>query len=265
MPIVLLYHDVVAREHDNASGIPGAGAARYKLTPDEFRSHVDAVAAAVKEPPLILPELLPTSGADSGWMLTFDDGGVSALTPTADILENKGWRGHFFITTDFIDTPSFLSRQQIRELRQRGHVIGSHSCSHPERMSFCSWEQIVREWRQSRAVLEDILGESVTTASVPGGFYSRAVALAAAEAGLKFLFNSEPTTSQRTIGGCVVLGRYGLVRGMSAYAAAALARGDSLARLRQALAWHVRKVAKASGGRLYIRLREWLLRRRRNG
>lgn len=259
MPIVLLYHDVIAREHDDASGFPGAGAARYKLTPEEFRAHLDAVAAAVNEPPLILPDLSPAAGTTPRWMLTFDDGGVSALTPTADLLEARGWRGHFYIPTDFIGSATFLSRPQVRELRQRGHVIGSHSCSHPERMMSCRWEQLVQEWRQSRAVLEDILGESVTTASVPGGFYSRTVALAAAEAGIKILFNSEPTTGQRRIDDCLVLGRYSLVRGTSAQAAALLAQGNSLARFRQSVTWNLKKVAKASGGRLYIRLREWLL------
>ncbi len=265
MPVVLLYHDVVAHEHEDTSGFPGPGAARYKLTPDEFRAHLDALAAAVHVPPLILPDVSPKSGANQGWMLTFDDGGASALAPTADLLEAKGWRGHFFITTDVIDTAPFLSKQQLRDLRRRGHVIGSHTCSHPERISSCPWEQMLREWRQSRAALEDILGEPIATASVPGGFYSRAVALAAAEAGINILFNSEPTTRLRTIGGCRVLGRYSIIRGTPAQAAAALARGDSLARLRQALSWNVKKVAKATGGRFYLRLREWLLGRRRGG
>jgi peptidoglycan/xylan/chitin deacetylase (PgdA/CDA1 family) len=243
MPVALLYHDVVPRGQDDASGFPGPGAARYKLTPDEFREHVESLAANVSAPPL----------------LTFDDGGISGFTRIADLLEEHGWRGHFFITTDFIDTPTFFSRQQIRELNARGHVIGSHSCSHPERMSSCTWEQILREWRGSKVALEDIVGAPVTTASVPGGFHSRKVAQAAAEAGIQILFNSEPTTRIYTIDGCRIVGRYTIYRGTSARSATALAQGSVWLRWRQAFSWKLKKAAKMIGGGAYQRVRERLL------
>ncbi len=204
-------------------------------------------------------ELSATSGP--GLLLTFDDGGTSALTPTADLLEKHGWRGHFFMTTDYLGTPGFLSVAQLRELHTRGHVIGSHSCSHPARMALCSREQLLREWRQSREVLAETLGAPVTVASVPGGYYSRAVAETAAEAGIRVLFNSEPTTRLAHVGHCLVVGRYTVYRGMSAWAAAALAVGRRLPRWRQTLWWDIKKVAKAIGGRTYLALRERLLRR----
>jgi len=77
-----------------------------------------------------------------------------------------------------------LPAEQIRDLHQRGHIIGSHSCSHPKRMSFCSRAELLQEWGRSCEILAGILGAPVTVASVPGGFYSRAVAEAAAEAGI---------------------------------------------------------------------------------
>jgi hypothetical protein len=45
--------------------------------------------------------------------LTFDDGGASALHPTADLLERRGWSGHFFVTTRRIGTPGFLDFWQL--------------------------------------------------------------------------------------------------------------------------------------------------------
>jgi peptidoglycan/xylan/chitin deacetylase (PgdA/CDA1 family) len=244
MPITLLYHDVTPPGQEDASGFAGAGAARYKLAPAEFRAHLDALAAVA-----------------SGWQLTFDDGGVSAHDLVAAALEDHGWRGHFFVTTDYLGRPGFLRPEQVRDLRQRGHVIGSHSCSHPLRLSACGWGQLLDEWRRSRDVLEEVLGEPVRTASVPGGFYSRAVARAAAAAGVQVLFTSEPTAGSWTVDGCLVRGRYTVFRGTSAAQAAALASGRLLPRLRQALAWNVKKVAKAAGGGLYERLRERLLAR----
>lgn len=259
MPITLLYHDVVPPGRDDASGFPGAGAGRYKLTEAEFRDHLAALAAVVSAPPANEAEVLADPSAPR-WMIGFDDGGVSAAL-AADWLEERGWRGHFFLTTDYLDTPAFLSRAQARDLHRRGHVIGSHSCSHPARMAMCSREQLLDEWRRSREALSEVLGAPVITASVPGGYYSRAVGQAAADAGLELLFNSEPTTRSYRIDGCLVLGRYSIYRGMTAAQAAALVAPGPAARLGQAIVWNAKKVAKAVGGAGYLRLRRRLLER----
>lgn len=259
MPLTLLYHDVVSREQSDASGFSGGDAARYKLTPAEFQDHIASLKRVARTPPVLAPELLQGGSAGPHWLLTFDDGGLTAYDPIAGVLEEQGWRGHFFITVNYINTPSFVTVEQIRALRRRGHLIGSHSCSHPERMSSCTRDELVSEWRRSREVLSEILGEPVTVASVPGGFYSRMVAEAAAQAGLQILFNSEPTPRLHTVSGCRVLGRYTIYRGMSARRAAALAAGSFLPRLEQTLVWNAKKVTKALGGRLYIRLRKQLL------
>src|SRR5204863_3154626 len=81
------------------------------------------------------------------------------------------------------------------------------------------------------------------------------------EAGITTLYTSEPTTRITRPGGCLVLGRYSIHRGMSAAAAADLAAGRRLARWRQALWWNVKKAAKAVAGPAYPALRHWLLTR----
>src|SRR2546425_524193 len=133
----------------------------------------------------------------------------------------------------------------------RGHVIGTHSCSHPARMARCSWDRLIDEWSRSAQALADVLGEPVRVASVPGGAYSRRVAGAAAAAGLVALFTSEPTMRCRVVDGCLVVGRYVLRRGAHATVAAALASGARAVRLRQLWLWNLKKVAKAVGGDLY--------------
>ena len=157
-----------------------------------FAKHLAALAETLARGPSTVGELLTGTMSRAPWLITFDDGGVSAYTEIADRLEEKNWRGHFLIATGFISRRGFLSSEQIRELRRRGHVIGTHSDSHPLRMAACSWEQLVREWSTSVAKLSDILGEQIEIASVPGGHYSRRVAEAAARAGIKALFTSEP-------------------------------------------------------------------------
>ena len=261
MPITLLYHDVTPTNADDSSGFAGPEAARYKLTPEEFVRHLNAVATKVIRPPLVTtsPEGLRRAASGS-WLMTFDDGGVSASTDIGEQLERRGWRGWFFIATDSIDTPSFCTRAQLRELHERGHVIGSHSCSHPERISSCSREQLLDEWQRSRAVLAEIIGQPVMTASVPGGFYSREVARAAAASGIEVLFNSEPTTSLFNVDGCLIVGRYNVYRGMPASDAASLV-SSPLRRWRQSAFWNAKKVAKTIAGPAYKGLRQRLLHR----
>jgi peptidoglycan/xylan/chitin deacetylase (PgdA/CDA1 family) len=253
-----MYHDVVEPGQEDSSGFPGPSAARYKLTTSTFRQHLAVLAGALPAPPSTAAELLTRSGAKQ-MLITFDDGGRSAAEPIADLLEERRWRGHFLVTTGRIGTPPFLSSEQIRNLHRRGHVIGSHSYSHPERMALCPWKQLVGEWSQSCAVLADILGEAVTVASVPGGFYSRRVAEAADLAGIRVLFNSEPTTRVRKVNQCLIVGRYTIYEGMTAATAAALVSRWPWRRQAQSVAWKVKKAAKAVGGRAYLTLRERLL------
>src|SRR5262249_29490768 len=105
----------------------------------------------------------------------------------------------------------------------------------------------------------DILGRRPCVASVPGGFYSRRVAEAAASVGITVLFNSEPTAKVGKVGECFILGRYCLQQGMSAGTAAALASGSLPPRLFQFVIWNSKKAAKYVAGPLYYSVRKSLL------
>ena len=254
----LMYHDVVEPGCFGASGFPGEGAHRYKLERAAFRRHLEAIrdsdgAGRVS----MISNTAPWSGRPV--FLTFDDGGISAHGCIAPMLESFGWRGHFFITTGRIGSSGFVSEAQIRDLRQRGHVIGSHSITHPTRMSYVPWEQMKDEWSASKARLEEILGEPVKTASVPGGFYSKKVAQAAALAGFEALFNSEPESRTHSVDGCLVIGRYAILRDMPPAISGAIAAGSFFPRWKQSLLWKAKKVAKAAGGGAYLRVRETLV------
>ena len=165
-------------------------------------------------------------------------------TTVADRLEALGWRGHCFVTTGAIGRPGFLDSRQIRELRARGHVVGSHSVSHPRRFSRGRWEEMVSEWRESREALADIVGEDVTIASVPGGAFSPRVARAVREAGLRVLFTSEPETRVADVGGCTVLGRFTLRAGCRPDFACRLGRLEAAPRLREWMLWNAKKRLK---------------------
>ena len=243
----LMYHDVVAAGDDDGSGFPGRDAALYKVTRETFAAHLDAIRRAV-----------PQQSPGSGPAITFDDGGVSALA-AADLLEARGFSGHFFVTTNYIGTRGFVSEADIRELARRGHAVGSHSCSHPLRMGHCTFAQLVDEWRRSREVLSAILGREVQVASVPGGDFAIPVAEAAAQAGIAELFTSEPTGASSRVAGLTLHGRFTIQRWTTAKTAAALASGEWLPRARPAAVWNAKKLTKRLGGERYLQIRKLLI------
>jgi peptidoglycan/xylan/chitin deacetylase (PgdA/CDA1 family) len=251
----LEYHDVVAGDQFDSSGFPGAASASYKLSERDFSAHLDAIgatAAHVRRADQMAAVDMHTTPV----FLTFDDGVVGALRQTAPLLEARGWAGHFFIVSDLVGSTGFLDADGIRELHRHGHLVGSHSCTHPLRFSGLSMREMVREWKESRAVLEEILHAEVTTASVPGGYYRTPAAQAAAAAGYRTLFTSEPMTRVRDVDGCLVLGRYSIRRGDSPMLARALVVGHGAARGRQWATWNAKKVIKAAGGNVYLAIRE---------
>ncbi len=262
--VTLLYHDAVLPGGLDESGFPGQGAGVYKLDVEDLERHFEQVRRVAHERVSTIHETLAAPSRHRiPVLLTFDDGGVSAATYTADLLERLGWRGHFFVTGNLIDTPGFLSVQQIRDLHSRGHIIGSHSWTHPSRMSSCSWETLVDEWTRSAGRLSDILGEKVEVASVPGGYYARKVARAAAASGIRILFTSEPVKRIGEVAGCKVLGRYSLLRGMRPEVSAALSTaGPATQQLGQYVMWNAKKAVKLVGGTHYLKLRDRILGRK---
>ena len=92
--------------------------------------------------------------------------------------------------------------------RSCGHVVGSHSHTHPDIYRELHWN---RWWSSGGAAVtcwRSLLGEPCVTAAVPGGEISSAVLRSAASAGLRYLFTSEPWLKPRIVGGCWVLGRF---------------------------------------------------------
>ena len=259
--ICLLYHDVVEDADWNSSGFTGPGTSKYKLSRHEFEAHVASISKMRHQPPNLAHELTTAASDDTvPFLLTFDDGGESAIRAVAGVLKKRGWSGHFFVTAGQIGKKGFLNTEQVRSLRREGHVIGSHSFSHPMRMSRCSEDELVNEWTSSVKILSDILNEQVDTASVPGGYYSNRVGETAAKAGIRVLFNSEPTTAVHSILGCLVVGRYNISRGMPPGVSGDLVSVHSQARSRQWLYWNFKKLAKTFAGRPYLAARQWLLR-----
>jgi len=258
----LMYHDVIRSSLD-ASGFDGPDADRYKLDSDVFDRHLAAISEAVARLELervanVRELAWRTESKPPAVLLHFDDGGACALD-VADRLERAGWRGYFHITTDRIGTRGFIAAPDVRELHDRGHVIGTHSCSHPDRMSSLPLDTILHEWTASKAILEALIGKPVTVGSVPGGYCSYKVVMAADQAGIEILFTSEPTSRFDWIRGCVVLGRYAIRSTTRADEAARIAIGAARPCWEQWATWNAKKVFKRIAGTHWLTMRKHVL------
>ena len=239
--VSLCYHDVVAAGNPDASGFPGPDAATYKLDLDLFRKHLDAIRQVASEAVEV--------------RLTFDDGGSSSHGSIARELELRGLRGVFFVPTDYIGRPGFLSTNEIADLHGRGHQIGSHGCSHRGRMSAFPQDRLTEEWGASSRILGDIIGAPVTCGSVPSGFYAPRVAAAASEAGIRELYTQQPTSRSVTVANCIVRGRFTVRSWTGQQTVLAIVKGDSFTCMKARAWWEVKKMSKSIGGRAYTKVR----------
>jgi polysaccharide deacetylase len=223
----LMFHDVVAPGAFSSSGISGPDADAYKIEQADFTRQLEAVRQVV---PQGVKTCVESWSGGTPVFLTFDDGGASSPW-IADELE--------------------------RELAARGHVIGSHSKTHPVPISNLPVADLEREWKDSIHSLADVTGKPVTVASVPGGFYSNAVGRSAIGAGVRYLFTSEPSSAVIGFEGGQLIGRYFIRQGMGPRHAASFAGGpEARPRIQQAMAWKAKKVAKTVGGSAYLAVRK---------
>lgn len=231
---VLAYHDVT--DDPRASGLQRVSALPYKHPRAAFVRDLDAIATGGRMP--VVVDDVRFDVPSSPVMLTFDDGGASAGW-IGDELARRGWRGHFFVITSRIGSRPFVDAAAIRTLRAGGHVVGTHSHTHPDIFNRLTRAQMDEEWRVSRDVVEQLLGEPCVSGSIPGGDASLAVFESAAASGLRHLFTSEPWRRSLLVDGCWVHGRVCVKAGTPSSEVAAYARGQ---KWRRALAVRRAKV-----------------------
>lgn len=233
-----MYHDIVTA-NDKSSGFQNINAFQYKVDVSAFEEQVAAL-----------------QGKDV--VFTFDDGGESFIAKAAPILEKYGFKGLFFISTNYIGSAGFLTVGQIKELAERGHVIGSHSHTHPEIFTKLSGEEIKEEWQLSSKVLKDILGNRDIPASIPNGYASKKILDAAIQYGFKTIYTSQPTTMPRNYKSSTLLGRYVVHDGMSSKDVVRMVSSKSC-QMKLSIKWHLLNIVKKVLGSSYDTIKEKIL------
>jgi peptidoglycan/xylan/chitin deacetylase (PgdA/CDA1 family) len=112
------------------------------------------------------------------FVLTFDDGYQDVHSTACPILEKFGFTATVFLVVGRIGTSSnwwgqegarsglLLSRTEVQDLARRGHIIGSHTLSHPF-LNLLDDQSAFTEIQTSRVLLQDQLDMQVDFFSYP--------------------------------------------------------------------------------------------------
>jgi len=161
----------------------------YVIDTKEFNEHVDLFLEMRK------------AGSPGLWPeVTFDDGHISNLDYALPVLLSQGLTARFFITVGWTGKkPGYMGWQELRSLHESGQLIGAHGWSHAF-LTRCAPRDLDVEVGKAKSVLEDKLGISITTMSLPGGRYNRRVLAACREAGFTQIFTSVPRPEYEPLG-----------------------------------------------------------------
>jgi peptidoglycan/xylan/chitin deacetylase (PgdA/CDA1 family) len=139
-------------------------------------------------------------------IVSFDDTDLEQFTVGARELEKHGFRGTYFIMTISIGRPRYMSRDQIKELADKGHTIATHTWDHHMVTKYTNedWDKQISE---SKKKLEDLTGKKVEYFAYPFGIWDSTSFEPLRQRGIKGAFQlstkrniSEPLyTLRRTI------------------------------------------------------------------
>ena len=142
-------------------------------------------------PSRVAPEVYCLSGGRKSVALTFDDGPHPLITPwILDQLDKEGVKATFFLVGKQVT----LYPELVREIRRRGHVVGSHSYAHRSFRHLTPVE-CEQDLVKSRLAIREACGETVTLFRPPGGYYDASAKGAAGALGFVTVFWSCNITS----------------------------------------------------------------------
>jgi hypothetical protein len=237
--LYLLYHEVRSSESQYS----------YVMGTQMFETHID-----------LFVRLRDSKRCDLWPEVTFDDGHISNFEFAAPILQSRGLTAQFFITVGWTGKkPGFMGWPELRSLHEAGQSIGAHGWTHTL-LTHCREEDLQTELSTARLTLEDKLGTSITTMSLPGGRYDRRVLAACEQAGYTQVYTSVPRAESLPLGATV--GRLNIRGNMQPEWIADLFQPDSKVLSDLGRQYRVKATAKTLlGDRLYEKL--WAVLNRR--
>jgi peptidoglycan/xylan/chitin deacetylase (PgdA/CDA1 family) len=100
--------------------------------------------------------------------LTFDDGWLGNYLNAYPILKEYGFKATFFVATDLIGKPFYMSWEHLKEMVTNGMSIQSHTITHRP-LAYMGEGRVLHELLGSKRTIEERLGQEVRHLSLPHG------------------------------------------------------------------------------------------------
>lgn len=168
---ILCYHQI-----RNWTASDGKVGKDYIVPTAEFRSQMKMLADSGYH--TILPDQLYNYLAfgaklpEKPIMLTFDDTKLDQWTVAIPELKKYGFKGVFFIMTVSLGRPNYLSREQVKQMSDAGHVIGSHTYDHQNVKKY-QGEDWVKQIEKPTKTLQEVTGKDVKYFAYPFGLWNK--------------------------------------------------------------------------------------------
>ena len=173
---ILEYHMVTENPHPDAKP--------YVVPPEDFAEQLDYLAeegyttitpqdyARARKGKQQLPE--------KPIILSFDDGYEDNWRVVLPMLEERGMKAAFYMVTNSIGKPGYLTWDNLFDMERRGMEIGSHTANHLP-LTTLSPEKQREELRLSKLMLEWKGMKTIYSFSYPNGSYNAGVVAMLAE------------------------------------------------------------------------------------
>lgn len=169
---VLCYHHI----HD-FTGREKPVTKDYIVPPANFREQIKSLADSGYH--AILPEdynnylLYGTPLPEKPVMITFDDTDEEQYTIGNAELSKYGFKGVYFIMTISIGKPRYMTKEQIRDLSDKGNTIACHTWDHHNVKKYTDVDWPV-QLDKPKAQLESITGKPIEYFAYPFGLWNEA-------------------------------------------------------------------------------------------
>jgi len=167
---ILCYHQI-----RNWKATDSKAAKDYIVQENDFRGQMKMLADSGYH--TILPdqlyEYLNTGSAlpVKPIMLTFDDTDLDQYTLAAPQMKKYGFKGVFFIMTVSLGRPHYMSKAQVKELSDAGHVIAAHTWDHHNVKKYQGQDWVTQIDKPTKK-LEEITGKPVKYFAYPFGLWN---------------------------------------------------------------------------------------------
>ena len=180
---ILCYH------HIRDIQMPSKALNGYEVTVAEFKAQMKALADSGYQS--ILPDQLYNYLVYGGSlpskpvMITYDDTDEEQFSVAKAEMDKYGFKGVYFIMTISIGRPRYMTKEQIKQLSDEGHVIASHTWDHhrvdrlkaENTIDYRGKKTVVNEWdfqlTNTKKQLEELTGKPVEYFAYPFGLWNQ--------------------------------------------------------------------------------------------